>query len=53
MRDKGTSRGKSKSVESADPKLAAGTEGRAAPSKPAQMTSKEKIAANQKNKRRK
>jgi hypothetical protein len=53
MRDKGTSRGKSKSVESADPKLAAGAEGKAAPSKPAQMTSKEKIAANQKNKRRK
>jgi hypothetical protein len=49
MRDKGTSRGKSKSTESADTKPAA--EGKA--SQPAPMTAKEKIAANQKNKRRK
>lgn len=53
MRDKGTSRGKSKSAESADTKPAAGAEGKDARSKPAPMTAKEKIAANQKNKRRK
>jgi hypothetical protein len=53
MRDKGSSRGKSKSVESAEPKPAAGAEGKDTRSKPAPMTAKEKIAANQKNKRRK
>jgi hypothetical protein len=52
MRDKGTTKGKPKSVESADPKPAAGAEGKTS-SKPAPMTAKEKIAANQKNKRRK
>jgi len=53
MRDKGTSKGKSRNVESPDTKSAPGTEGKVAPAKPAPMTSKEKIAANQKNKRRK
>jgi hypothetical protein len=53
MRDKGTSKGKSRSVESTDAKPAAGAEGKASQAKPAPMTSREKIAANQKNKRRK
>ncbi len=53
MKDKGTSKGKSRSAESADPKPTAGSEGKAAQAKPAPMTAKEKIAANQKNKRRK
>jgi hypothetical protein len=52
MRDKGSSKGKSRNVESVDTK-AAGTEGKVTPVKAAPMTSKEKIAANQKNKRRK
>jgi hypothetical protein len=53
MRDKGTPKGKSRNVESPDAKAAAGSEGKSQPAKPAPMTSKEKIAANQKNKRRK
>jgi len=53
MRDKGTSKGKPRSAESADPKAVAGAEGKDAKSKPAPLTAKEKIAANQKNKRRK
>jgi hypothetical protein len=53
MRDKGSSRGKSKGGESAETKPAAGAEGKTAQAKPAPMTAKEKIAANQKNKRRK
>jgi hypothetical protein len=53
MRDTGTSRGKSRKPESPDAKPDAGTEGKSISSKPAPMTSKEKIAANQKNKRRK
>jgi hypothetical protein len=53
MRDSGTSRGKSRKAESPDVKPAAGAEGKGQPAKPAPMTSKEKIAANQKNKRRK
>jgi hypothetical protein len=52
MRDKGTTKGKPKSAESADPKPAAGAEGKDTRSKPAPLTAKEKIAANQKNKRR-
>ena len=53
MRDKGTSKGKPRSAESADPKAVAGAEAKDAKSKPAPLTAKEKIAANQKNKRRK
>jgi hypothetical protein len=53
MRDKGTSRGKSRNVESTDAKPAAGAEGKVTPAKDAPMTSKEKIAANQMKKRRK
>ena len=53
MRDKETSRGKSRKVESTDTKTAAGAEGKVTPVKAAPMTAKEKIAANQKNKRRK
>jgi hypothetical protein len=53
MRDKGTSRGKSRNVESTETKPAAGAEGKVSPAKAAPMTAKEKIAANQKNKRRK
>jgi hypothetical protein len=53
MRDKGTSKGKSRNMERPDTNPAAGPEGKGAPAKPAPMTSKEKIAANQKNKRRK
>jgi hypothetical protein len=53
MRDKETSRGKSRKVESTESKPAAGAEGKVSPGKAAPMTSKEKIAANQKNKRRK
>ena len=53
MRDKGTSRGKSRNIETKDVNPAAGAEGKVSPAKAAPMTSKEKIAANQKNKRRK
>jgi hypothetical protein len=53
MRDKETSRGKSRKVESIEGKPAAGADGKVSPGKAAPMTSKEKIAANQKNKRRK
>lgn len=53
MKDKGTQKGKSRKVESSDAKMAAGTPEKAAPARDTPMTSKEKIAANQKNKRRK
>jgi hypothetical protein len=53
MRDKGTTKGKPRSAESTDPKAVAGAESKDTRSKPAPMTAKEKIAANQKNKRRK
>jgi len=52
MKDKGTQKGKSRKVESSDAKTAAGTPEQAAPVRDVPMTSKEKIAANQKNKRR-
>jgi hypothetical protein len=54
MKDKGTQKGKSRKPESSDGKQpVAGTDVKAAPVKNAPMTPKEKIAANQKNKRRK
>jgi hypothetical protein len=53
MKDKGTPKGKSRKPESSDAKPVAGTEAKAAPVKDAPMTAKQKIAANQKNKRRK
>jgi hypothetical protein len=53
MQDKGTSRGKSRKVEPPAGTAAAGPAGKVAEAKPAAMTAKEKIAANQKNKRRK
>jgi hypothetical protein len=53
MKDKGTQKGKSRKVESSDAKSATGTPEQAAPARATPMTSKEKIAANQKNKRRK
>jgi hypothetical protein len=53
MRDKGTPAGKSRKPESAEGKTGSAPEGKAAQAKPVEMTSKEKIAANQKNKRRK
>ena len=53
MRDKGTSRGKNRNIESKDANPATGAEGKVSPVKAAPMTSKEKIAANQKNKKRK
>jgi hypothetical protein len=53
MKEKGTQRGKSRKVESSDTKTIAGTPEKAVPARDAPMTSKEKIAANQKNKRRK
>ncbi len=51
MRDQGTTRGKSRKTETED--KSAGTEGKASGAKPAPLTAKEKIALNQKNKRRK
>ncbi len=55
MKDQGNKRGSSRKVETPDPKAAAGKDVKTAPVKtaPVQMTAKEKIAANQKNKRRK
>jgi hypothetical protein len=53
MREKETSRGKSRKVESIEGKPATGAPGNVSTVKAAPMTSKEKIAANQKNKRRK
>jgi hypothetical protein len=53
MREKETSRGKSRKVESIEGKPAAGAPAKVSPVKGAPLTSKEKIAANQKNKRRK
>jgi hypothetical protein len=53
MRDQGTPAGKSKKPESTDAKSGSAPAGKPAQAKPAEMTSKEKIAANQKNKRRK
>ena len=53
MKDKGSQKGKSRKLESSDIKQVPGTPEKAAPLRDAPMTSKEKIAANQKNKRRK
>jgi len=53
MRDSGNQKGKGKKPESTDAKTSAGTEAKAVSTKPAPMTAKEKIAANQRNKRRK
>ena len=53
MKEKGTQKGKSRKVESGEANPAAGTEAKGLPQKAAPLTAKEKIAANQKNKRRK
>jgi hypothetical protein len=53
MRDTGNQKGKSKRPESTDAKTATGTEAGAVGTKVAPLTAKEKIAANQRNKRRK
>lgn len=53
MRDKGTPKGKGRKEESSPAKPGVGTEEKSVPAKAAPLTAKEKIAANQKNKRRK
>ncbi len=53
MKDKGNSKGKSKKPESSEAKPVEGSTAKAAPARDVPMTAKEKIAANQKNKRRK
>ncbi len=53
MRDKGTPKGKGRKEESTPANPAGGSGEKAAPAKAAPLTAKEKIAANQKNKRRK
>lgn len=53
MRDSGNQKGKGKKPESADAKSAKGEVTGAINTKPAPLTAKEKIAANQRNKRRK
>jgi hypothetical protein len=53
MKDSGSQKGKGKKPESADAKSAAAPAAPAVNTKVAPMTAKEKIAANQKNKRRK
>jgi hypothetical protein len=53
MRDKGTPAGKSKKPESTDANPGSAPVGKASQAKPVELTAKEKIAANQKNKRRK
>jgi hypothetical protein len=53
MRDAGTSRGKGRKEENPEAKASSAPAGKVPQAKPAEMTSKEKIAANQKNKRRK
>ena len=55
MKEQGSKKGTSRRVESTDTKAAAGTDSKAPATRtaPVVMTSKEKIAANQKNKRRK
>jgi len=53
MRDKGSSKGRSRKEVSPDETPGSGPEGKDSQAKPAQMTSKEKIAVNQKKKRRK
>jgi hypothetical protein len=53
MKDKGTQKGKSRKPESSEAKPDAGTDAKAVPVRDAPLTAKQKIAANQKNKRRK
>jgi hypothetical protein len=55
MKDQGSKKGASRKVEGTDAKAAAGTDAKAPPTRttPVVLTAKEKIAANQKNKRRK
>ncbi len=53
MKDKGSSKGKSKKPESSEAKPVEGADAKAVPVRDVPMTAKEKIAANQKNKRRK
>ncbi|HNO07695.1 MAG: hypothetical protein ACP5NU_03780 [Methanomicrobiales archaeon] len=53
MKDKGTHKGKSRKQESSEGAAGEATDAKAAPMKNAPLTAKEKIAANQKSKRRK
>jgi len=53
MRDQGSKKGRSYKPDSVDAKSPVGTDGKVPMTKPAPMTAKEKIAANQKSKRRK
>jgi len=53
MKDKGTQKGKSRKPEGSEGAAGEATDTKAAPMKNAPMTAKEKIAANQKSKRRK
>ena len=53
MKDKGASKGKSRKPESSEAKPVEGADAKAVPLQDIPMTAKEKIAANQKNKRRK
>ena len=53
MKDKGASKGKSRKPESSEAKPVEGADAKAVPGRDVPMTAKEKIAANQKNKRRK
>jgi len=53
MRDQGSKKGRSFKPDSVDAKSPGGTEGKVPVTKAAPMTAKEKIAANQKSKRRK
>jgi len=52
MKDQGSQKGKNRRVESAGVKMPAGAEGKVPETRAAPLTSKEKIAANQKNKKR-
>lgn len=54
MKDQGNRKGSSRRTESTDAKAPAGTEGKSSGARdtPVPMTSKEKIAANQRNKKR-
>ncbi|MEN6611208.1 MAG: hypothetical protein ABFC24_10205 [Methanoregulaceae archaeon] len=53
MKEQGNQKGKSRKTDSPDVKAPAGTDAKTPVAKAAPMTPKEKIAANQKNKRRK
>ena len=53
MRDSGNQKGKGKKPDNEETKSVKDTTAGAVSSKPAPLTAKEKIAANQKNKRRK